>query len=92
MAILYPCRIAILIIMFESLISSVAGGGMFGAGGLMGGESETPSASNAYSGGPFTSGAVTMGGGGVNGGIGTSTILIVGAVALIALFLFKGRK
>lgn len=63
-------------------------GGMFGAGGLMGGESEAPSSATAVSGGPFTSGSVTIGKG---GGIDTQTIIIIAAVALVALFLLKRK-
>lgn len=70
--------------MLPLVLESVAQGGMFGAGGLMGGESEAPSAANAGSGGPFTSGGISFG-----KGIDTTMILIVGAIALAALFIFK---
>ena len=58
---------------------------MFG-GGLLGGESEASSSATAVSGGPFTSGGVTLG----KSGIDTKTIMII-AVALVALFLLKGK-
>ena len=59
---------------------------MFGAGGMLGGESEAPSSATA-GGGPFMSGSVTIGKDG--NGIGTQTMMIVGAVLLLALFLLK---
>lgn len=59
--------------------------GLSGGGGLFGGGGEAPAVSSATSGGPFTSGSVTVG----KGGIDTQTIMIIGAVALIALFLLK---
>ena len=70
------------------LLEMASGGGMFGAGGMMGGGSEAPSSATAISGGgAFTSGGVTLG----KGGIDTQTIMIIGAVALVALFLLKRK-
>jgi len=77
--------IATSIIMIAQMAQMAAGSGMFGAGGLMGSELETPSSATAISGGPFTSGGVTLG----KDGIDTQTIMIIGAVALVALFLLK---
>ena len=70
------------------LLQEAAGSGMFGGGGMFGGESEASSSATAISGGgPFTSGGVTLG----KGGIDTRTIMIIGAVALVALFLLKRK-
>ena len=68
------------------LFEAASGGGMFGAGGMLGGGGEAPSSATAVSGGPFTSGGVTIGKG---GGIDTQTLMIIGAVALVALFMLK---
>jgi len=82
--------IAISIIMLAAalpLFEAATGGGMFGAGGMMGGESDAPSSATAISGGPFTSGGVTIG----KGGMDTQTIMIIAGVALVALFLLKRK-
>jgi len=73
--------------MIAQMAQMAAGSGMFGAGGMMGGESEAPSSATAISGGPFTSGGVTLG----EGGIDTQTIMIIVAAALVALFLLKRK-
>jgi len=74
-------------IMITEVLSGLGQSGMFGASGLgsMMGSQEAPAVSSATSGGPFTSGSVTVG----KGGIDTQTIMIIGAVALVALFLLK---
>ena len=84
---------AILNIMFAGLIQ--AGSGLL-SGGSIGGDDDGGAAgmeleldqelkTTTVSGGPFTSGAVSVGGGGVD----TKTIMVIGAVALVALFLLK---
>ena len=78
--------IAASIIMFADLIST--GMGLFGGGESAGpaGSGGVPpesSSATAVSGGPFASGGVMM------GGTDTKTILIIGAIALAAIFFLK---
>lgn len=61
----------------SAFLSSAGGGGMFGSG-------EAPSSAYASSGGPFTSGGVSFG-----KGLDTTTIIIIGAVVLAALYFWK---
>jgi len=64
------------------LLGSNSGGGFLS--GLTDGGGDEPTSATATSGGPFTSGAISFG-----SALDTKTILVIGAIVLVALFLWK---